>query len=181
MINLEALIKKDLKIPTQVPYRSSDRRKIMYDPREYDKQSCPQSNFNLLFRLPLRLHDKSSKTLPSTQTSLLYLVNNVSQNFLSNKHFKCQHYNKTYKTETGLNRRKAKCKERDNPSDNNEHNIPSTSKDNDTTASETIEYPWSQTGNTILSNTVDIIYDKVVFRRKNIFLLPSGSCGKKYN
>ena len=29
MINLEALIKKDLKIPTQVPYRSSNRIRIM--------------------------------------------------------------------------------------------------------------------------------------------------------
>ena len=60
-----------------------------------------------------------------------YPVNNVSQNFLSNEHLTCQHCNKTYKTETGLNRHKAKCKERDKPSVNNEHNIPSTT-------------PWTQ-------------------------------------
>ena len=104
----------------------------------------------------------------------------VSQNFLSNEHLTCQHCNKTYKTETGLNRHKTKYKERDKPSDNNEHNIPSTSNDNDTAASRTIEYPWSKTGNTISSNTINIIYDKVVFWRKNLFLLPSGSCGKRY-
>ena len=59
----------------------------------------------------------------------------------------CQHYNKTYKTETGLN-------------------------DNDTTASRTIEYPWSQTGKIY-------VYVKVVFRCKTLFLLPSGSCGER--
>ena len=121
-----------------------------------------------------RGYDKSNKTLPSTQTSPLYPVNNVSQNFLSNEHLTCQHCNKTYKTETRLNRHKAQCNERDKPSNNNKHNIPSTSKDNDTTASRTIGYPWSQTGNTISSNTSDIIYDKVVFWHKNLFFLPSG-------
>ena len=74
---------------------------------------------------------------------------------------------------------KAKCKERDKPSDNNEHNIPSTSSDNDTAAFQTIEHLWSQTGNTISSNTIDIIYDKVGFWRKHFFLLPSSSCGKR--
>ena len=58
--------------------------------------------------------------------------------------------------------------------------MPSTSNDNDTAASRTIKYPWSQTGNTSLSNIIDIIYNKVVSWRKNLFLLPSGSCGKKY-
>ena len=96
------------------------------------------------------------------------------------KYLTCQHCNKTCKTETGLNRHKAKCKERDKPSDNNDHNMPSTSNDNDRAASRTIEYPWSQTCNASLSNTIDIIYDKVVFWRKNLFHLPSGSCGKRY-
>ena len=59
------------------------------------------------------------------------------------------------------------------------HNIPSTSNDKDTTASRTIKYPWSQTGNTILWNTINIIFDKIVLLRKNLFLLPSGSCEKK--
>ena len=45
----------------------------------------------------------SKNTLPSIQTSPLCRVNNVSQNFMSNKHLKCLHCNKTYKTETGLN------------------------------------------------------------------------------
>ena len=125
-------------------------------------------------------YDKSNKTLPSTQTSPSCPVNNVSQNFLSNEYLACQHCNKTYKTETGLNRHKAKCKERDKPADNNEHNIPSTRNNNDTVASRTIEYTWSQTGNTISSNTIDIIYDKVIFWRKNLFLLPSGSSGNRY-
>ena len=74
-------------------------------------------------------HDKSNKALPSTQISPSYPVNNVSQNFPSNEHLICQHCNKTCKTETGLSRHKAKCKEIDKPSDNNEHNIPSTSND----------------------------------------------------
>ena len=82
----------------------------------------------------------SNNTLPSTQTSPLYLVNNVSRNFMSNEHLKCLHCNKTYKTETGLNLHTAKCKERDKPSDKNEHKMSCTSNGNDTTASQTIKY-----------------------------------------
>ena len=93
--------------------------------------------------------DKSNETLPSTQPSPLHPVNNISQNFMSNEHLKCQYCSKTYKTETGLSRHIAKCKERDKPSDNNEHNISCTSNDNDKTASQTIKYPWTEMGNTI--------------------------------
>ena len=88
------------------------------------------SSSALLFRLDKdygpREYDNSNKILPSTQASPSYPVNNVSQNFLSNEHLTCQHCNKTYKTETGLNRHKTKCKERDKTSHNKEHNIPYT-------------------------------------------------------
>ena len=89
---------------------------------------------------------------------------------MSNEHLKCQCCNKTCKTETGLDRHKAKCKERDKPTDNNKNNIPSISNDNHTIAFQAIEYSWSQTGNTILPNTIDTIYDKVVFWQKPLFL-----------
>ena len=46
-----------------------------------------------LFRLDKdygpREYDKSNKTFPSTQTSSLCPVNNVSQSFLSNEHLWC--------------------------------------------------------------------------------------------
>ena len=79
-----------------------------------------------------------------------------------------------------MNRHRAKCKERDKPSGNNEHNISCTGNDSDTTTSRTIEYTWSQMGNTTSSNTNDTIYDKVLFWRKNLFLLPSVLCGERY-
>ena len=97
-----------------------------------------------------------------------------------NEHLTSQYCHNPYQTDTELNRRKDKCKERDKPSDNNERNIPSTSNDNDTTASRAIEYPWLQTGNTLSSNIIDIIYDKLISWRKNLFLLLSGSSGKRY-
>ena len=92
----------------------------------------------------------------------------------------CQHCNKTHKTENGLYWDKAKYKERDKPCNNNKHNIPLTSNDSSTAASRKIKYPWSETGNTISTDAIDIIFDKVVFWHKNLFLLPSGSCGKTY-
>ena len=95
-------------------------------------------------------YDKSNKTLPRFQITPLYPVNNVSPNSLSAEHLKYQYCNTTYKSETGLNRHKTTCKERDKSSDYKKHNIPSTSNDKDTTASRTIKYPWSQTGNPIL-------------------------------
>ena len=59
----------------------------------------------------------SNNTLPSTQTSPLCLVDNASQNFMSNEHLKRLHCSKTYKIETGLNPHTTNCKERDKPSD----------------------------------------------------------------
>ena len=91
---------------------------------------------------------------------------------------KCQYYNKTNKTETGLNQQKAKCKERGKLSDNNEHNILSTSNDSDATACAKIEYPWPETYNTILSNPIDTIYDKIAFWSKYLFLLPQVRVGR---
>ena len=35
-------------------------------------------------------------------------------------------------------------------------------------------------GNTISSNTIEIVYEKVVFWLKNLFLLSSVSCEKRY-
>ena len=159
---------------------SNEKSRSIDQERPVNTNSSSASFFQLDKDYGPREYEKSNKTLPSTQTSSSYPVNIVSQNILSNEHLTYQHCNKAYKTETGLNRHKAKRKERDKPSDNNKHNIPSTSNDNDTAASRTIEYPWSKTGNTISSNTINIIYDKVVFWRKNLFLLPSGSCGKRY-
>ena len=138
---------------------------------DWDRPVNTNSSSVLLFRLVKdygpREYNKSNKTLPSTQTSPLYPVSNVSQYFLSNEHLTCQHCNKACKTETELNRHKTKWKERDKPFDSNELNIPPTSNDNNTAASRTIEYPWSQTGNTISSKTIDIIYD--IFSGVKIF------------
>ena len=149
---------------------SNEKSRSLDQERPVNTNSSSASFFRLDKDYGLREYDKSNKTMPSTQTSPSYPVNNVNQNFLSNEHLTCQYCNKTYKTKTGLNRLKAKCKERDKPSDNNEHNMPSTSNDNNTAASRTIEYPWLQTGNTISSDTIDIMYDKVVFCRKNFLL-----------
>ena len=91
---------------------------------------------------------------------------------------KCQYYNKTNKTETGLNQQKAKCKERGKLSDNNEHNILSTSNDSDAIACAKVEYPWPETYNTISSNAMDTIYDKIAFWSKYLFLLPQVRVGR---
>ena len=142
---------------------SNEKSRSIDQERPVNTNSSSASFFRLDKDYGPREYEKSNKTLPSTQTSSSYPVNNVSQNFLSNEHLTCQHCNKTYKTETELNRHKAKCKEGDKPSDNNEHNITSTSNDNDTAASRTIGIPLVANRQTILSNTIDIIYDKAVF------------------
>ena len=77
---------------------------------DWDRPVNTNSSSVLLFRLVKdygpREYNKSNKTLPSTQTSPLYPVSNVSQYFLSNEHLTCQHCNKACKTETELNRHK---------------------------------------------------------------------------
>ena len=120
---------------------SNEKSRNIDQERPVNTNSSSASFFRLDKDYGPREYDRSNKTLPSIQTSPSYPVNNISQNFLPNEHLTCQHCNKTYKTEIGLNRHRAKYKERDKPSDNNEHNIPPTSNDNDTAASRTIEYP----------------------------------------
>ena len=121
--------------------KSNDQSRSIDQKRLVNTNSSSISFFRLDKDYGPREYDKSNKTLPTTQTSPSYPVINVSQNFLSNEYLTCQHCNKTHKTKTGLNRHKAKCKERDKPSDNNKPNIPSTGNDNNTAASQTIEYP----------------------------------------
>ena len=108
--------------------KSNDKSKSIDQERPVNTNSSSVSRFRLDKDYGPGEYYKSNKTLPGTQTSSSYPVNNVSQNFLSNEHLTCQHRSKIYKTETELNRHKAKCKERDKPSDNNEHKIQSTSK-----------------------------------------------------
>ena len=109
--------------------KSNDKFRSIDQKRPVTTNSSFASFFQLEKDYSPREYGKSNKTLPTTQISPLYPINNVSQNFLSNEHLICQHCNKTYKTETRLNQHKAKCKERGKPLDNNEHNIPSTSND----------------------------------------------------
>ena len=160
--------------------KSNDKSRGVDQERPVNTTSSSMSFFRLDKDYGQREYDKSNKTLPSTQTTPSYPASNVSQSFLLNEHLTSQYCHNPYQTDTELNRRKDKCKERDKPSDNNERNIPSTSNDNDTTASRAIEYPWLQTGNTLSSNIIDIIYDKLISWRKNLFLLLSGSSGKRY-
>ena len=63
-------------------------------------------------------------------------------------------------------------------SDSNEHNILSTSNDSDATACAKVEYPWPETYNTISSNAIDTIYDKIAFWSKYLFLLPQVRVGR---
>ena len=108
---------------------SNEKSRSSGEERPVNTNSSSASFFQFDKDYRLGEYDKSNKALPSTQISPSYPVNNVSQNFPSHEHLICQHCNKACKTETGLSRHKAKCKERDKPSDNNEHNISSTSND----------------------------------------------------
>ena len=137
----------------------------------------------MLFRLDKdygpREYNKSNKTLPSTQTSPLCPVSNVSQYFLSNEHLTCQHCNKACKTETELNRHKTKRKERDKPFDSNKHNMPPL-------VMTTIQQLPEQSNTlgrklAIPSRYKDHRYNiRYFFWCKNLFLLPPGSCGNRY-
>ena len=111
--------------------KSNDRFRSIDQERPVNTNLSSVSFFRLDKDYGPREYGKSNKTLPSTQTSPSYPINNVSQNFLSNEHLTSQHWSKTYKTETRLNRHKAKCKGRDKLSDNNEYDLPSTRNDNE--------------------------------------------------
>ena len=71
--------------------KSNDKSKSIDQERPVNTSSGSGSFFRLDKDYGPRGYDKSNKTLPSTQTSPLYPVNNVSQNFLSNEHLTCQH------------------------------------------------------------------------------------------
>ena len=126
-----AFSKLGLHVKNQSMLKSNDKSRSIDQERPVNTNSSSISFFGLDKDYSPRQYDKSNKTLSSTQTSASYPGNSISQNFLLNEHLTCQYCNKTYKTETGLNGHKAQCKERGKLSDNNKHNIQSTSNDND--------------------------------------------------
>ena len=87
--------------------KSNDKSRSIDQEEPVNTISLFASSFRLDKDCGPRENDKSNKTLLITKNSPLYPVNNVSQNLISNEHLKCQHCNKTYKTETGLNQHKA--------------------------------------------------------------------------
>ena len=80
--------------------KSNDKSRSIDQDRPLNTNSSSVSFFRLNEGYGPREYGKSNKTLPSTQSSPLYHVNNVSLNFLSNEHLKHQYWNKEYKTET---------------------------------------------------------------------------------
>ena len=140
MINLEALIKKDLHIPTQVSYRSCDRIRIV----------VPENMTSQIKLCPVLI---AYHPISSIMPAKIFCRMNTWHVNIATKHI-------TLKLDWID---KAECKEREKPSDNNEHNIPSSGNNNDTTASRTSEHLCSRTGNIISSNTIYIMFDKVVF------------------
>ena len=143
---------------SKCPYRSSDWIRIM----------VPE---NMTSQITLCLALKPHHCIPSIMSVKISWRMNIWYVNIATKHIKL----KLDWIDIKLN-----VKKEPNHLIYNEYNKPSTSNDNDTTASWTIEYPWSHTGNAISSNSIDIIYDKVAFWHKNLFHLPSGLCGKRY-
>ena len=106
-----------LHVANQSMLKSYEKSRSIDRERPVNTNSSTASFFRLDKDYEPREFDKLYKILPSTKTSSSYPVN-VSQHFLSTEHLTCQHCKKAYKTKSGLNRNKAKCKERDKPSDN---------------------------------------------------------------
>ena len=151
MIYLEALIKRDLWIPTQCLYRFSNWIRIMVQE-------------NMTSQIKLFLVVKLHRRIPSIISVKISCQMNIWHVNIATKHIKLR----LDGIDTNLNVKK----ETNHLITRNTiyhllvmitiQQLPKQLK---------IEYLWSQTGNTISSNTINIA---------NLFLLPSGLSGKRY-
>ena len=124
-------------------------------------------------------YDKSNKVLPNSQTSS-QISSNDNEIRGETVSFICPGCNKNYKTKTGWAKHTNNCKDSQNSRQNltleDQNKIPPQVNNTE----ETIFYPWANASTVITLNAINQVYDKVVFWRKNLFLLPTGSAGKKY-
>ena len=120
-----------------------------------------------------REYDKTNKVLPLIQTE------NISAGMNGTLH-PCDICNERYKSQSGLKCHRKNCTQptRDGIVDINSP-MENTSVENNQQQI-TSRFKWGRYKEAQFVNMLNAVYDKVVFWRKNIFLLPSGKSGKQY-
>ena len=151
------------------------------------KDSFSLSFFRLDKNCGPREYDTSNKVLPNSQPkqsndNSIEPVRNSVTSVQDGKsvEFCCLYCKNVYKSGSGLKGHTNKCKEREKDLDKHESSVINHPPIENDTVDMTRQYTWSQNGKIISSSTIDSIYNKIVFWRKNLFLSPSGACDKRY-
>jgi len=103
-----------------------------------------------------------------------------------NNSFVCEYCSRVLTSKSGrtLHQKKCKMKPPDPPDDKTPEAEEMTSKNiMDNTSGEKeqdVLFAWGKYTNTSIENSINTIYEQIVFWRKNLFLLPTGSAGKRY-
>ena len=117
-----------------------------------------------------REYDKTNKMLPPSQTD-----NKTSKG--SEIQFLCEFCSKKYKLHSGLKRHQKNYAKSTHEVD---INTSETTSINISQQHLTSRFEWGNYKKPEFVKMLNTVYDKVVFWRKNIFLLPSGRSGKLY-
>ena len=123
-------------------------------------------------------------------------IENNENNIRNERDFGCNICNKTFKTYRGLNQHIRSCltKTHNNvaictsqPTSNNIYQDPVREVNNDPVREvnndqmrEVNTFKWGNEGSVNITKYICDAYEKIVFWRKNILMLPTGSIGKKY-
>ena len=124
----------------------------------FDKNYCP------------REYDKTNKMLPPSQAD-----NRTSKE--KEIQFLCEFFSKKYKLHSGLKRHQKNCAK---PTHEVDINPTETTSINISQQHLTSRFECGNYKEPEFVKMLNTVYDKVVFWRKNIFLLPSGRSGKLY-
>ena len=96
----------------------------------------------------------------------------TQENVEMNNEHQCNSCNRRFKTLRGLNQHLRYCS-------NNYSNNSSIPPD-PPPINEEISYKWGEYENAIFETNINDVYERIVYWRKNLFMLPTGKVGKRY-
>ena len=89
---------------------------------------------------------------------------------------RCGNCKRTFRTDKGLKQHQRSCKHQANKGNitkyQDENCLPSIQHE--------ITYRWGEVEDTVFEKHLNEVYEKIVYWRKNLFMLPSGHAGKSY-
>ena len=148
----------------------------------YLKRSCQDLSFSFIFTYSMERQRKESSEQDKYENSVPERNSCITGSQVpENVYNSCSICHRIFRTYRGLIQHRNACK-RKQSKPSNEETITTTieSSTEETTTTLTQNFKWNNVDGNLFTNELNHVYDTIVYWRKNLFMLPTGSAGKKY-